>query len=558
MIHLDDDKKRRIIQQGKHLLKFENRPLPPFLKKKPAVQLADSQYDEAPPLTIHAGLEPYEGSMDRKQVAHLLKRTGFGASIKSINDLVGGLVGDIVDQIVDDALDTTTYPVPPEPEWANTLIPFDGTQAEIDEFVQNNVMWLFELQDEWFETMIQIGLRERMTLFWHNHFVTQYDDYFFSMHAYRYIKRLRDFALGNFKDFVREIGKDAAMLEYLDGNTNRDVEPNENYARELLELFTMSPKDKDGNDNYTQQDIEEIARALTGWIIDYINHESVFFPQRHDTGQKTFFGRTGAFGYDDVIDIIFEERGEETAYFICSKLYQEFVYAVPDPVIVQELANELIASDFEVTPVLRTLLKSAHFFDDQVIGAHIKSPIELVTSMPNELAIEPTPEQIGLLKFIALFLEQDLLNPPNVAGWPGYRSWISTTSLPIRWLATDLVLFGDNGGNLVNMVPIAQQLPESSDPLAAFKLPIALAEYFLAVPVENLDIGTVSEEFGGDLVNFPIPDEIRNGPAYIENLAKIFLVGVPWYEWSLDHEQAPILLALFARYLTQLPEFHLG
>ncbi len=558
MIQTDDEKPRVLLRQARQRLKQAEAPPPAFLRNKGPVELNESSTGEAPPLHIEAGLEPYPDALDRRRVAHLLKRTGFGASAVGINEMEGKTASELVDRLVDDALDTTAYPAPPEPSWANGPVPLNATQEELEKFIEDNIRWLGELQDQWFMAMIQIGLRERMTLFWHNHFVTQYDDYFVAMHAYRYLRLLRTHALGNFKTFVYEVGTDPAMLEYLDGNTNRDVEPNENYARELLELFTMSPKDQEGNDNYTQNDIEEIARALTGWIIDYINHTGVFIPSRFDGGVKTFFGRTGAFGYDDVIDIIFEERGPQTAYFICWKLYREFVYAAPDPVIVQELADVFVANDYEIAPVLRLVLKSAHFFDEQLIGAHVKSPIDLLVGLANEVMVVPTLEEVSFLKQLAAFLQQNLLNPPNVAGWPGHRTWISTTSLPIRWLITDFLLFGDNGANLVNLVPLAEQFEEASDPLAAFKLPVALAEHLMGVPVENLDIGTVSEEFGGNLVNFPIPDEVLNGPPYKLNLAKIFLGGLPWYEWNLQVEQAPILLALFARYLTQFPEFHLG
>ena len=402
------------------------------------------------------------------------------------------------------------------------------------------------------------GLRERMTLFWHNHFVTQYDDYFLAMHAYRYLKLMREHAFGNFTDFVRAVGKDPAMLEYLDGNANRVGEPNENYGRELLELFTMSPKDKSGNDNYTQQDIVEVARALTGWIIDYINHVGVFNPSRFDDGEKTFFGQTGNWGYDDVIDIIFQERAEETAYFVCEKLYKAFVYDVPDPAIVEALAADFVDANFEIAPVLTRLLKSAHFFDAAVIGAQIKSPIAMVTGMPAEVGRASTTAQLEFLRFAALFLQQDLLNPPNVAGWPGYRTWISTTSLPIRLLVADLILFGENGQDLVDLTPIVAQLPGADSPHAAFELPVALASYLLPVPLDTLDIGTVTEAFGGDLINFPIPEEVLNGPAYAIDLAKIFLAGVPWYEWDLAADIAPVLLALYARFLTQRPEFHLA
>ena len=333
-------------------------------------------------MQINAGLEPYGQPLDANKARHLLRRTRFGAPIDDVNALIGINATDAVDDVIAGALDTATTPHPGEPDWANVIPPIGGSQEEIDEFIENNIMWLYELQDEWFAEMMNVGLRERMTLLWHDHFATQYDDYFIAMHAYRYLKLLRDHAFGNFRDFVRAIGKDPAMLEYLDSNTNRVGEPNENYGRELLELFTMSPKDKDGNDNYLQPDIVEAARALTGWIIDYINHVSVFVDARFDNGEKTFLGQTGNWGYDDIVDIIFAERGAETAYYICEKIYKEFVYAVPDPAIVEELANEMVSQDFEILPVLDKLLKSAHFFDDAVVGARIKSPVEMMAGMP--------------------------------------------------------------------------------------------------------------------------------------------------------------------------------
>ncbi|MEM8488009.1 MAG: DUF1800 domain-containing protein [Bacteroidota bacterium] len=547
----------RILESGKAQLADRARTLPPAFQRQEPVRLAHAPWPGAP-LNISAGLEPFESPLDAQTAGHLLRRTQFGAPIDQINGLIGTGASDAVDGIIAAALDTTATPFPEKPAWADEIPPFNGTQEEIDAFVANNIAWLYEFQDEWFALLMSVGLRERMTLFWHNHFATQYDDYFLAMHAYRYLKLMRENAFGNLKDFVRAVGKDPAMLEYLDGNTNRVGEPNENYGRELLELFTMSPKDSAGNDNYSQQDIVEAARALTGWIIDYINHVGVFNPSRFDDGEKTILGQTGNWGYDDVVDIIFQERGTETAYFICEKLYKEFVYAVPDPVIVDELAQDLLIANFEIEPVLTRLLKSAHFFDAAVIGAQLKSPIAMVTGMPVDVGQESTPEQLAFLRLAAIFLQQDLLNPPNVAGWPGYRTWISTTSLPIRLLLSDLILFGNNGEDLVDMTPIVAQLPGANSPNAAFELPVALASYLLPVPLDTLDIGTVTEVFGGDLVNFPIPEEVLNGPAYAIDLAKIFLAGVPWYEWDLSADIAPILLALYARFLTQRPEFQLA
>ena len=131
------------------------------------------------------------------------------------------------------------------------------------------------------------------------------------------------------------------------------------------------------------------------------------------------------------------------------------------------------------------------------------------------------------------------------------------TSLPIRLLLSDFIIFGEGGNDLTDLVSIATQFPESTSANAAFELPLALAEYLLPIPVSTLDIGVVQEEFGGDLVNFPIPQEILDGPAYVVDLAKIFLAGVPWYEWDINADVAPVLLALFARFLTQRPEFQL-
>ncbi len=553
---MDEASIRRLIERGKAKILSSERPLPALFSGKKAIQLTEIK-QQPRPLNIKAGLEPFDQPLDATRARHLVRRTQFGAPVNQVNAQLGVNSSQAVDDILAAALDTVTTPFPEAPAWVDAVPPFNGTQEELDAFIENNIMWLYELQNEWFELLTSSGLRERMTLFWHNHFVTQYDDYFLATHAWRYLKLLRENAFGNLKDFVRAIGTDPAMLEYLDGNTNRNGEPNENYGRELLELFTMSPKDKDGNDNYSQQDIVEAARALTGWIIDYLNNVGFFNEARFDDGEKTFLGQTGNWGYDDVVDIIFAERGAETAYFVCEKIYKEFVYAVPDPVIVEALATELVNQDYEIQPVLTLLLKSAHFFDDEVIGARLKSPVEMLAGMPKEVGRSLNDDQLLFLRQAAAFLQQDLLNPPNVAGWPGYRTWISTTSLPIRLLLVDLVLFGNNGEDLTDLVSVATQFAEATSPNAAFELPVVLAEYMLSIPLDTLDIGVITEEFGGDLVNFPIPDEVINGPAYMVNLSKIFLAGVPWYEWDVNSDFAPILLALYARFLTQRPEFQL-
>lgn len=531
--------------------------IPKKLKDKPASQPQD--YDvQLEPLGIQAGLEPYTAPLDPQKAVHLLRRTALGAAPEKIIALLGRTADEVIDEIIEAATNPDILPLPDEPEWADTPFPPPtATQAEIQEYIENNNMWIDELRGTWVSWLYRGGLREKLTLFWHNHFVTGIDAYNLAVFANKYVSLLRSHCLGNLKNFVYDIGLDPAMMVYLNGNQNVKTAPNENYARELLELFTMSQKDRVGNDNYTQTDIEEIARALTGWIVDYYTNQSDFIPGLHDETEKTIFGQIGAFGYDDVVDIVFEERGVQTAYYICSKLYKEFIYAAPDPDIVQEMADILVANNFELAPVMSTLLKSAHFFDDAVIGARIKSPIELIAGSMLDVSYEPPPEIFSLFARGADLLEQIILNPPNVAGWKGHRFWVSTSTLPFRWIVSDFLLYAINENEPLDLVPFAQSLPEASDPYAAFKLPIAMAERLMAVPLDTLDLASIAEPFGGDLISNPIPEDILNGPPHTITLAKAFLIGIPWYEWSLEEPGANFLLLNFARYLMQLPEYHL-
>ncbi|MEZ4703169.1 MAG: DUF1800 domain-containing protein [Rhodothermales bacterium] len=554
------DPVRALVERARDLPRPPAPPLPAFFKRIPpaAKQPTPAAPTEDVALHVQAGLEPYGAPLDRKRAAHLLRRTGFGASPAQIQALTGLTAAEAAGRILDEALDREGVPFPEPPAWVDEPIPdLGGPQEIIDAFIESNIVWLDELTNGWMTLFRTVGFRERMVLVWHNHFVTQVDDYFLATHAYRYLAMLREHALGDFKAFVRAVGTDLSMLAYLNGDDNRVGAPNENYARELLELFTMGPRDRDGNDNYTQDDIVEIARALTGWIVDYIDNVPVFLNNLHDRGEKTIFGRTGNFGYDDVVDILFEERAEQVAYFACAKLYKAFVHAVPDPDLVQQMAGVMLASDFAIEPVMRALLGSAHFFDEEVIGAQLSSPLDMLIGMYGNVDLVPDAERVTLLRLFAGFIEQQVLNPPNVAGWPGYRAWLNTTSLPIRWLMTDFLLFGDNGQQPLDILAMAAQLPEASDPLVAFTLPVALAEHFMNVPVDRLDIGSVTEAFSGDLVNNPIPQEVLDGPAYRQDLAKIFLAGVPWYEWNLEEDLAPWTILFFIRFLSQFPEFHL-
>ena len=502
------------------------------------------------PLKIQAGLEPYAEPLDRRRVAHLLRRASFGANPQRVNTWTGASAEEVVDALVDEA---RAWPDVPTPAWALQPVP-GGFNPD---YATQNALNLQELRSSWIESMFRRGLREKMTLLWHNHFVTGVETYNHAQIAHAYLKTLRTYAVGDFKRFVYDIGLEPAMLVYLDGNSNVKDAPNENYARELMELFTMSPTGPDGTPNYTEDDIKEMARALTGWGVNMTVLKGTFQDTLFDDGEKSFLGRTGNFGYDDVVEILFEERADAIAHFISRKLYQEFVYAAADETVVAELATILLEHDFRIAPVLRTLLKSAHFFDDQVIGARIKSPFEMMVGMMVEMHTEPHPDSYPLWAASGLHLDQQLFSPPNVAGWPGHHAWITTASVTTRKFTAGLLIFSPRELNPVDLVPLATELHDPNDPMAVFHLPVKIAEHFSPVPVELLDVGTVEEDFGGDLVGNPIPEGVLNGPAYAQNLAKLFLNGTPWYEWSLHNEGANTRLRGFLRLLSTLPEFHL-
>ncbi len=523
---------------------------------------ATAKNGQLEPLKIEAGLEAYADVLDRTHAAHLLRRATGSAHPDQLAEMIGQTAEEAADELVDAAL---AYPLPEPPAWIDEGVPRDQQEQQVY-FNELNPVWLTELYGALMKQIYYGGLRERMTMFWHNHFVTEIDTYIIAPVAYRYLTALRTHALGNFKDFVHAIGTEIAMLVYLNGIQNEAGAPNENYGRELLELFTMSQFDSQGNENYTQEDIEEIARALTGWLVDPFELTAQLVSLRHDFGEKTFFGRTGNWDYDDVIDIIFDERADEIAAFIVRKLYGEFIYAAPDEDLVAELAQVFLDNDFEIAPVLRAIFKSAHLNDEQVIGAQIKSPAAMVTGLLREAGIEPQENMFFLLYFGALILDQRLLDPPNVAGWQGHHAWLNTSTFPTRWLVSEFLIFGDN--NLypfLDLLPLSQHLLTTTDGSidpndagSVFTLAVKLAEHLLPVPLETLDLSPPSDGFVGDLANNPIPDEVLNGPAHALDLAQIFLLGqFPWYEWSLDHMLASAVLLFYVRSLTQLPEYQL-
>lgn len=291
--------------------------------------------------------------------------------------------------------------------------------------------------------MISNNLRDRLSFFWSNHLVTQLEIYECNSFLYYYTDCLQRNAIGNFKTFLSEIGLTSAMLYYLDGVYNNGNNPNENYARELYELFSLG----EGN-GYTEQDIIETARALSGYVErGELGCEPVSFdPAYHDSGSKTILGQTGNWGYDDVIDILFQQRSTEIAGYICTKLYEFFVH--PDAnddagnaqAIISGMAATFVANNFEIAPVLSQLFKSQHFFDDEAIGVIIKSPMDLYINLIRETAFSYNDDALRFLNSSSSLLGQSLFDPVDVAGWQRDRTWINTNFIIGRWLTTEIFL----------------------------------------------------------------------------------------------------------------------
>ena len=278
-----------------------------------------------------------------------------------------------------------------------------------------------ELRAWWFAEMLTTPspLTEKMTLFWHNHFVSAQQKVRIAHLMYAQNQLLRTHALGNFRTLLHGIAHDPAMLIYLDLAGSRSEAPNENFAREVMELFTL------GEGHYSERDIKEAARAMTGWGVNRDTGEPVFRPRQHDAGIKTVFGQSGRYDLDAVLDLLLARP--ETAEFISAKLWKEFVSPTPDPVAVKRFAAVFRDAHYEIKPLLKALLTSDAFYAADNRGTLVKSPVDLIVGTLREFRFqvnEPAPFVNALRQ-----LGQDLFNPPNVKGWPGGDAWIHSSSL---------------------------------------------------------------------------------------------------------------------------------
>ncbi len=383
-------------------------------------------------------MAPYTTPLDELRAAHLYRRLGFSASVQTINAAVGQTADTLVDNLVDQALATPPIPAPTWADWTNADYPEDDDLAGQIRRAQQE-----EFATAYGNALLDNNLRDRLSFFWSNHFVTEIDVYNCNSFLYYYINNLQRNALGNFRTFVSEIGLTSAMLYYLDGVRNRGNNPNENYARELYELFTLG----EGN-NYTEQDIIETAKAISGYTNtgDEGCTQVTFDAADFNTENKTIFGQTGNWNYDDVINILFTERSSEIAWFICKKLYEFFVHPDSDDAtgnaqtIITGMAATFTANNFELAPVLRQLFKSQHFFDENAIGVIIKSPFDLYMNLLKETGFTYDDSTVINVIDASGLIGQTMFDPFDVAGWQRDRQWINTNFIIGRWLTSEVFL----------------------------------------------------------------------------------------------------------------------
>jgi hypothetical protein len=513
-------------------------PTPPTPKAPPATRTLDAIVN-APPLIINGSLDPYTGTWNEHTAKHLLKRAMFAPNEAQIRQAAEEGLAATIARLFE------PYGDPPLPinynndDDPNVPIGESWVYAPIVPNLQYHQRSIRAWQLSLFLAE-GVSLREKMVLFWHNHFVTA--DAFHGKAIYQYVELLRNNAFGNFRHLVKDITVNPLMLRYLNGAENNKNAPNENYARELLELFTIGKGVQAGPGdytNYTETDIKELARALTGWTIDYQGFESagphppaIFRVARHDTATKTLshrFGNAiinnqGAEEYKSVVDIILAQ--EEVSRFMARKLYRWFVYYHIDDAIESNVIEPLAAlmrdNDYEMKPVLEALLSSQHFYDENAIGCQIKSPVDFTASLLKPFSV-PFPANLNN-KYVMWFglhglngtMQQDVFEPPSVAGWKAYyqepifyRNWINGVTLTVRNAASVGIAYGQ-----INI----------------FDRPFGIDVIEAIGAIENAtDPNVLIQKLTDILLPWPLSQ------AQLDNLKEVLIPGLPDFEWTVEY-----------------------
>ena len=466
---------------------------------------------------------------DRAAVLHLHRRLGYGLPAEEVDAWVARPPAAAIREELAAAAE---LPPTPTPEWGTWTV-LDYLVNYLGAFALAISTQTSEYQTTYVNDMRANPWRAKLTTFWMGHFATRFEDYLIPPYLVAHVEMLQRGTFGDFREFVRAVGRDSAMLSFLNGVENTAASPNENYARELFELFTLGE-----GIGYTQTDITEAARALTGFTAGAGAYETIRFdPDDHDAGAKTIFGRTGNWGYDDVVDLIFEERPEECATFISAKLYAYFVGGEPPAGVIAELAATLREANWQLPALYERLFTSALFFSPALRGARVRDPFEYILGFERAIGTEAllSPFVTQLVWFESTNLGFQLFNAPDVSGWPGGRAWVNSAFVASRQrLLTQLVGMAalTDGARIV---PWVRSLGIADEGDAA-EVTRAITDYVLArgLPAEA-DYAAAEAVFRGDVpMNY-----------YTDGT------------WSLEYRTAGSQTFDLLRFLFRRPEFHL-
>ncbi|MCB2153862.1 DUF1800 domain-containing protein [bacterium] len=444
-----------------------------------------------------AYLDPLPPSQwDRRKARHLLNRAGFGIPPRVVDSLADQSIDEAIDAFISFEQFEDEFEEPtdlPDPVTRDEFRMYRGMSEDERrnarrERMRDERQAMERLKIWWLERMrhSKRPLVEKMALFWHGHFATSAEKVKSSRFNYELNQVFRQRGLGNFRHLVSAVGQTPAMLEFLDNRQNRKGHANENWARELMELFTL------GEGHYTEEDIKEAARAFTGYT--HLQGEFVYNERQHDDGVKTVLGQTGKLNADDVLDILFEQPA--LAPFICRKIWEYFVYENPDEKLIEELSIAFRASKYELRPLMRTIFRSQEFYSAKAIGSQIKSPAQFVVMLVEQLNIQPRRGRLLTLAMAAM--EQNLFYPPNVKGWPGGRHWINANTILVRYNAAGYAVTGQ----APDAAP-RQLLDETNEQFerrrrfferAARRAPFDVADFFASW--KSAPIGVVLDDLG--------------------------------------------------------------
>ncbi|MEL6986490.1 MAG: DUF1800 domain-containing protein [Bacteroidota bacterium] len=489
-------------------------------------------------------LSPFTGEWTYELAAHLLRRTTFGPNKEEIAQSENRGLTWTINQLFKE-IPLPEAPLNSNPEEPEIAVGEPWISLPYYEDINVKGTRRRSMKGWTMENIYKEGIsaREKLVLFWHNHFAI--DNISDAKFLYRYSNTLRTHAWGDFKQLVKDITIDPSMLRFLNGNSNTKNNPNENYARELLELFTIGkgPTVGEGDyTNYTEDDVLAMAKILTGWDDDgyfQVNPDrpmiSYFRPDKHDESDKQLSHRfdnvvisnAGENEYKDLIDIIFSK--EEVAKFISRKLYRWYVYyKITDEVesnVIEPMAQLIIDNDYTIKPALKALFSSEHFFEFLNIGPMIASPLDYVFKIFKNLKVQFSEEDLDIkyriYERILNFgrdLEQEYYGSPDVAGWKAYyqeplyyRSWINATTLGARF--TMIAKLAGNGysvsGNKLKVDPL----------------------YFLENHIEE---PSDPNKLIDQLVKLLFPQRIID--SQIDALKEILIPGLPDYEWTVEYE----------------------